>query len=366
MGIEKYFKTHILNSGGYKGGKPAPKNIEKVYKLSSNENYFGTSGQVSSGLRESIADLNIYTSQTAAPLYKALVAYHNQDFLTEDHFVAGNGGSEIIQIVNQAFLEKGLNSIISSPCFAPYKMFSEWTGGSALDVPLKTPDFTIDVDGILKSIDQNTRLIFLTSPNNPTGTYINKYELKAILNGVPDHVLVVYDEVYHHFVTAGDYSTAEPFVRDGHSIIGINSFSKAFGLAGMRIGYGYSTPSIISYLKKLIRPFLINKLSLEAGVIALSDSSFLDHSVSEVIKAREVLINGIRSIPGISTWNSEGNFILIKTPMDEFLLTDKLMESGIMVRPTSNFGAPGCIRITVGDLESTNKTLGCLATIFTE
>lgn len=363
MGIEKIFKSEILNSGGYKGGKAivTTEKDKKIHKLSSNENVYGFTPSLQQTLASRASGLNIYPPSTPELLYEALTA-HYQGQLTADQFIAGNGGSELLQLITWAFLDSNTNCIISNPCFAPYRMFSSWTGASVIDVPLIGDQYRLDVKGILSSINQQTRLIFLTSPNNPTGTYIRKQELDTLVQEVPDHVVIIYDEVYHHFVDVADYTRAIHYVNEGIPIIAINSFSKAYGLAGLRIGYGYSTPQITRYIRKLIRPFLIDDMSLNAAISVLQDQNFIQDTAAKIRAEKEKLYEGLQSL-GIKYWHSQANFVLIKTALDENILTDKMQELSVMVRPSGNFGAPGCVRITVGNEEATQATLSALATI---
>ncbi len=359
------FKKSILLSGGYKGGKSTDEinhSGRKLFKLSSNENYFGTSHLALEAIRQGVDHLNIYPSGTPQALYEELTSFYNNE-LEVNNFIATNSGSALIDLILRAFLEPGLHCIISNPCFSPYDMFSKWTGAIVTDVPLAGPGFELDVSGILESINSNTRIIFLTSPNNPTGTIIKKSRLRDLLENIPDHIVVIYDEVYYHFTESQEYTTALPFVKEGFPIIAINSFSKAHGLAGLRIGYGYSTPEIIGYLRKLLRPFLLNQLSMNAAIAALKDKEFILHTVTNIIEQRKCLISGLKKI-GLQHWPSEANFVLIKTHLDEDKLTEQMLKNGIMVRPAGNFGAPGCIRITIGDQEATDATLTALATIF--
>ena len=361
MGIERIFKPHIVNSGGYKGGPAAPNELsQKIFKLSSNENYFGTSPTVKEAIERQLNDLNIYPDGTPQRLYETL---SNSYGISDQHFIAGNSGSELIQLINHAFLDPDTQSIISNPCFAPYRMFSEWTGGKVIDIPLLQPEYRLNVAGILSSITASTRLIFLTSPNNPTGTYIRKNELEELLVNLPDHVVVVYDEVYHHFADAADYSRALPFVQKGLPLIGLNSFSKAYGMASLRLGYAYTTLEIASYLRKLIRPFLINKLGLAAAIAALHDPAFVSNSAKNIIIERERLCAGLSEL-GMPHWESQGNFVLVKVQGELSEVVNKMAEEGIMVRSANNFGAPNCIRITIGDQEATDHTLFALASIF--
>ena len=186
-------------------------------------------------------------------------------------------------------------------------MFADWQGARGVTVPLLSPNFDLDVAGILTGITDRTRLIFLTSPNNPTGTYIPKASLEALLAGLPDHVVVVLDEVYFHFADAADYTTALPYVQQGYPIIAVNSFSKTYGLAALRLGYGYASPQIASYIGQLIRPFFINALSMHAGLAALEDQEFVSQTVGLVQKERKRLYDGFETLP-LSYWKSQRKF----------------------------------------------------------
>lgn len=360
MSIEKTFKPYIVNSGGYKGGKSVQElsKGKKIYKLSSNENILGSALEND---ELSNHDLNIYPNPTPEDLYRALERFYNNE-LKASQFVAGNGGSDILQMLVMAFLDPTTNCIISNPCFGPYKMFSQWMGAEVRDVPLNTPNFSLDIDGILAAIDDHTRLLFLTSPNNPTGTYITKGELDRLIPQVPDHVVIVYDEVYYQYVTEEDYTIGLPYVQSGAHLIAVNSYSKAYGMAGLRIGYAYSSELITSYLRKVLRPFLINTVSLSAAITTLENKDFIRHTTSVITEQRNHLEAQLDKL-GIRHWKSQGNFVLIKTELDEVTLTQKMLEHQVMVRPSGNFGAPGCVRITIGDQEATETVISALATI---
>lgn len=361
MSIERIFKPHIVKSGGYKGGKSAAElsKGQKIYKLSSNENTLGSALQEDPAFKNH--KLNIYPSPTPQSLYQALAEFYNHE-LEADQFVAGNGGSDILQMLCMAFLDTDTNCIISNPCFGPYKMFSEWMGADVVDVPLLTPDYTLDISGILSAINPQTRIIFLTSPNNPTGTYITKSQLSVLVAKVPDHILLVYDEVYYQYADRGDYTIGLSFVKEGAHLLAINSFSKAYGMAGLRLGYAYTTPTIASYLRKVLRPFLINSIGLVGGIEALKNQSFIDRTKSTIIAERRYLQEELHRLK-IQHWDSQGNFILIKTELDEQVLTQSMQDHHIMVRPAGNFGAPGCVRMTIGNRESSDACLQALATI---
>lgn len=354
-GIESIFKPYLQPKKAYEGGKGIPpQEGKKIYKLSSNENPLGQSPKAIAALIEAAKKVHIYPDQTDIRLRKALVHDFNAE-LSENQFVCGNSGSEIIDMVLRAFINEGDEVIYSNPCFLPYSVFSRWYGAKQVDIPLKGPDYSLDVEGILSAISNRTKVVFLTSPNNPTGTYIPKSVLEDFLDRIPDNIIIVFDEVYRHFADAPDYVSALPYVQQGKNIIGINSFSKTYGLAGQRIGYCYTTEIIAKYIRQIHKPFLLPLTSLEAAMGALEDTNFIKETVETVLEGRKFLSEAFEHL-GITFWPTQANFFLIDPPLPEFEFTDFLMENGVMVRPVSQFGAPGKVRITIGDQES-NKAL---------
>lgn len=359
------FKEYLQVSDPYVGGKSLSEiktKKKKIYKLSSNENPIGVSPKALEAIKKHTQNLHLYPERTDKPLRAALAKFYNHQ-LDENQFVGAGSGSEIIDLIVRAFAGEGLECIISNPCFKPYIMFSEWHGAKLVDVPLLAPNFGLDIDGILNAVNDNTRLLFLTSPNNPTGTYIPKKDLKKLLKKLPKHVVVVLDEVYYHFADAKDYTTALPFVQKGHQIIGVNSFSKTYGLASMRVGYCYSTPEIATYIRQICKPFLISKLSHEAAIAALDDLEFINEVVELVQKERKFLYKELDKI-GIHYWKAQGNFILLKPDMPTADFEEKMLWEGVMVRPVGNFGAPGCVRVTVGTREANKAFIKALKKIY--
>ena len=353
-GIESIFKPYLQPKEIYKGGKNIPLSDKKIYKLSSNENPLGASPKAVKALKRAAEQVAIYPDQTDIRFREALV----QDFkgaLTADQFLTGNSGSEIIDMLLRAFIHAGDEVIFSNPCFLPYSVFSRWYGAKQVDVRLQDPDYSWDLEGVLSAITPRTRIIFLTSPNNPTGTYIPQAVFERFLEEVPNNILIVYDEVYRHFADTPDYVTALSYVKAGHNVVGLNSFSKTYGLAGLRIGYCYTTPTIANYVRLIHKPFLLPLTSIEAAIGALSDTEFIEKTVETVRIGRKFLSEEFEKL-GIKYWPSQANFFIIDPPLPEMDFTDQLMDHGIMVRPVSQFGAPGKVRITVGD-EEANKAL---------
>lgn len=351
-------KPYLLGVQGYKGGKAASTigSDRKVFKLSSNENPVGPSPKALAAIRGMSDQLHIYPDNTPERLYAALGQHYG---VSADHFVAGNSGSEMIELLMTAFIREGDQVIISNPAFLVYNMFSKWRGCSAIDIPLRAPDYSLDVEGIIAAITDRTRMIFLTSPNNPTGSHIPAAQIEQILDAVPDHVLVVLDEVYYRFATAADYTHAMPYVQQGKAIIGINSYSKTHGLAGLRLGYMYTTTELAAYIRGAVRPFLINSVGMEAAIAALDDEAWVE-TVVKLVHDQKARMYAALDKAEIQYWPTQANFILTK-PKDEQRLIQHLESHYIMVRPVTSFGAPGCVRISVGDEEATDALTHALS-----
>lgn len=356
------FKPYLFRTPEYRGGMGTDEvktKADKIYKLSSNENAVGASPKAMQAIADSLHDLHIYPDRTGDRLEDALAEFYNHE-LSAEHFVGTNSGSETIEFIARCFLSEGLECIVSNPSFMPYTMFSGWNGAKVIDIPLMLPDYKMDVDGILNAINDNTRLIFITSPNNPTGTYLPKAEIDRLMDNIPDHVVVVLDEVYYHFADAPDFTTAMPYVKAGKKIIAVNSFSKTYGLAALRIGYSYATPEIASYLRRLYRPFLINTIALNAAIAALQDTEFIAQTVALVQEERQRFYP-VFEAKGITYWKGQGNFILFRPLLEVNQFIDEMLENhGVMVRDAGSFGAPGCVRVTIGTKEANDAFLNGL------
>lgn len=343
------FKPHLKNKADYSGGKSKNEvnaNGKPLYKLSSNENALGCSPKALAAIQQYLPSIAEYPDRTDKRLRQKLAAFYGSGF-TAAHFVTTNSGLANIQQIINAFAEEGTECIYSSPAFSAYKGLIAKAGAKGVDVPLIGNDFHLDVKGILKAINDKTRLIFVTSPNNPTGTHIPKSQVDELVANLPDHLILVYDEVYYQYVDVEDYTRGIPYVLSNKNVIGINSFSKAYGLAGLRIGYAYSTPEIATYLREFGRPFMINTLSLEAAIAALDDNEFITQTVDLIHQEKAFLYQHLDEV-GVKYWKTQTNFIFIQSSIEEHIFEEKMLEAGIMVRPAGKFGAANCIRVTIG------------------
>ena len=357
------FKPHILATQPYRGGSTREETAvqNQFYKLSSNENILGPSPMAVEAIRNNLHLLHEYSFQNDERFREAL-AEHVNDSLLPEQFVTANSGMELLDLICRAFMEPGHECILSSPTFMAYHSFGTVQGAKVIDVPLKTKDFSIDAEAILDAMNENTRILFLTNPNNPTGTYIPKKLTNYLIDQLPSHVVVIYDEVYHDFVEAKDYARAIDYIKKRKNVIGMHSFSKAYGLAGIRLGYAFASKEIAAYLQRLRRPFMINTLSMEAGIAALKDKSFLSRTKELVAQEKEWLYTQF-DLFRIDYGRSEANFILFQSPIYATYLAEELLHRGVMVRTGDVFKAPDCIRVTVGTHDANLAFINALESV---
>ena len=303
------FKSYLQAKAAYKGGKSKPVG-KKIYKLSSNENMLGASPKAVAAVQAQLNNLSEYPDHNDLRFRLALEQFYG-GLLRANQFITTNSGVANIELIVRGFLEEGTECIFSNPAFGPYRGFPKKVGATSIDIPLTGDNFQLDVNGILNAINEKTRLVFVTNPNNPTGTHLPKTQIDALVNNLPDHVVLLYDEVYYQYVQARDYVRALPYVLAGKNVIGINSFSKAYGLAGLRVGYSYSTPRIAEYLQQIRIPFMINSLSMTAAMAALTDTEFIKQTVQLIHQEKPYLYAAFEKM-GIKYWKTQANFILVQ------------------------------------------------------
>lgn len=349
------FKEHIQKATRFQLRKPTPNktNWDTFYKLSSNENLLGTSPLAAEALKKAIEGVYEYDFYDDYQFQDVLADFYQQE-LKSGQFITANSGVEVLEIICRGLVNIGSECIVSSPTFSPYKNMIELEGGVVVDVPLKEASYDLDVEGILAAVTDRTALVFITNPNNPTGTYVNKERFEYLLDRLPEQVIVVYDEVYFHFVDADDFPYAKDYVKAGRQLIGLHTFSKIYGLAGLRVGYAFTTPEIGEYLNKIFRPFRISTLATIAAYEALKDVAHVKASQEMVWEGKKYLYDRFEEA-GVPYWKSQGNFVMFRSPIPSLELTRLMLDEGVMVRPGDNFGAPGCIRLTVGTRKANER-----------
>lgn len=320
--------------------------LSSVVKLASNENPFGCSAKVNQALKEAISDLSLYPDGNATVLRNRLAEKLG---LQADQFIFGAGSNEIITFIAQIFLNPGDESIYATPSFSWYDTAVRSTGANPVTIPLK--DYTHNLEAMKTAITEKTKIIWICNPNNPTGTMITADEQDAFLQAVPSNVVVVLDEAYYEFAQGDAYPESIPLLEKYPNLIILRTFSKVYGLASLRVGYGVASPEIISYLNRVRPPFNVNTLAQVAAVAALEDQQFVQKTLTENEKGLEYLYSAFEQL-NLYYVKSHANFVWVKTPLASGEMFQKLMHKGVIVRPFME----NWLRITVGT-EEQNKTL---------
>jgi histidinol-phosphate aminotransferase len=333
----------------------------KIYKLSSNESPLEPSPQVLTAIQETAVSLNEYPARDDGRLRAALADFHGRG-LTEQHFAATVGGVELIDLLARIFLMPGDEAIVCPPTFGWYVSTIQRQGAIPVSVPLDAYRFNHDVGAILAAVTERTRLVYICNPHNPTGAMLTAGEMARLVHELPPHVVIIADEVYHHFVQRADYPDSLAHALNGSSVIIIHSFSKAYGLAGLRLGYAIARPDLIQQIVARKRPFHHSSLILAAGIAALQDQEHLYQTVAIVNEGKQYWYQQLAALD-VAYWPSEANFVLIRPSGDVEQVYNQLLERGIMTRPTSKSGLPGYLRVTVGLPEANQAFIAALADI---
>lgn len=338
----------ILNQlSPYKPGKQTEEikeeyNLSKVIKLASNENPYGYSKQVKEFLTSKIHELNIYPDGYAAELRGAIA---NKLQVEEEQLVFGSGSDEIIQIICRAFLYPGVNTIMTTPTFTQYKHHSLIEGAEIKEIPAKNGHH--DLSAMLEAIDDQTKVIWICSPDNPTGTVITEDDFVQFMDTCPDDILVVLDEAYYEYIEKHSRINTLDYLTAYQNLILLRTFSKAYGLAGLRIGYAITSELIASKLNIVRGPFNTTSISQKAALIALQDEAFICQTVdnNRIMKQSfEQFLDGL----GWFYYPSQTNFLLINTPISGLKAFDYLIKNGFIIRPGELLGYPNTIRVTIG------------------
>lgn len=319
--------------------------ITPVYGLAYNESPLGPSPTVVAAIQKAAVGIGDYPTMGDEALREALAATWGRG-MTAGHFFSGCSGYEALELTARAFLQPGDEVLVAPPTFGAYTRIAEAQGAQVRPVPLIQPAFVPDVDALLRSVTRHTRLIILCNPNNPTGTILPVEEMDRLVRQLPDHVLLVADEVYHHFVTAADYPDSLKYVLEGRPLILIQSFSKAYGLAGLRLGYAIAPPEIANYVGGFHRAFHQNRLALAAGLAALEDQAHVQRNVQLVLEGRQWLYDQLARL-GLSYIPSQTNFVVVHLPRDPQEVVNELLAFGVMVQPLKGEGLDGCLRVSV-------------------
>lgn len=318
--------------------------IKDSIKIASNENPQGSSPLALKAILNFLTSsksnnlLNRYPDGSGFYLKKALSKFLN---VKEEEIILGNGSNELIDIAVRTFMQSGDDAIMAEPSFIVYPISVQSVGGNKIIIPLK--NYTHDLEAMADAISNKTKIIFIANPNNPTGTINKKMEFDRFMERVPENILVIIDEAYYEYVTDPDYADSMKHLRNGRNILILRTFSKIYGLAGLRIGYGISKPEILIEMNKLRPPFNTNTIAQIAAKHALEDTDFLKSTIEINEMGKKYLYKELKEM-NIDFVPTQANFIYINLKLDSKIIYNKLLLKGIIVRPVG----PREIRVTIG------------------
>ncbi|WP_050463906.1 histidinol-phosphate transaminase [Herbaspirillum autotrophicum] len=351
----------------YQAGKPIAEvarefGLEEssIVKLASNENPLGMPESAQRALQQAVADLGRYPDANGFDLKAAISARYG---VPQDWITLGNGSNDILELAAHAFVQPGQSVMYAQYGFLVYPLATQAVGARAIEVPAK--DFGHDLPAMLAAIADDTRLIFIANPNNPTGTFVPAAELEAFLRAVPSHVVVVLDEAYNEYLNAELQYESVEWVRAFPNLLVSRTMSKAYGLAGLRVGFAIAQPGVTDLLNRIRQPFNVNSLAQAAAIAALNDKAFLQKSADLNARGYAQLTQAFDAL-GLEYVPSFGNFVLVKVGADDGAgarVNLALLKRGIIVRPVANYKLPQWLRISIGLPEENVAFLDALKTV---
>lgn len=357
----------ILELAAYEPGKPLEEvarelgmdDYRDIYKLASNENMLGPSPKAVEAMQSAAGEMNIYPDGGAFEMRRALAEKLE---VGEDQVMLGNGSNELIVFLSHVFLNPGDNIVMSDKAFIIYKMAAAMYQADAIVVPMD--GYTHDLDAMVDAITPKTKLLYVSNPNNPTGTMVDESALDRMMERVPNDLVVVFDEAYIELLPPEKQPDTLKYIRDGRNVYLLRTFSKSYGLAGLRIGYALSSEEGIDVLHHVRQPFNVNAMAQKAAVAALADEQHLDATRRLVRAGLEQIEEGLNEL-GVDFIESCVNFILVRTGRARETF-EELQKRKVIVRPMDGYGMPDMIRVTVGTEEHNRCFLEGLRAVVNE
>ena len=352
---------YVRRISPYVGGKPIEEvarelglDAASIVKLASNENPRGPSPKALAAIAQAASEITRYPDGNAYVLKQALAGRLG---VAPEQIVLGNGSNDVLELVTQAFLRPGDEAVYAEHAFAVYPLATQARGATGVVVPAR--DYGHDLTGMLAAITPRTRVLFVANPNNPTGTWIAPEVLERFVAAVPADVVVVLDEAYNEYLEPSQQAHATRWIARHANLVVSRSFSKAYGLAALRIGYGVMDAAVADLVNRVRQPFNVNALAQAAALAALADAEYVDESRRLNRAGLAQLAEGFARL-GVQALPSHGNFVLVKVG-DATRVYGALLRQGVIVRPVANYGLPEWLRITVGLPQENERFLGALA-----
>jgi histidinol-phosphate aminotransferase len=351
-------KPGILDITPYVGGRAAVAGVKDVIKLSSNETPLGPSAKTVEALAKASHDLHIYPEGSARILREAIGEVHGLD--PARIVASGEGSDALLTMLANAYLRPGDEVLFSEHDFIVYKIAT--LANSAKPVEIPDPDLRFDVDAALKRVTDKTRILFIANPNNPTGSYISHEEMRRLHAGLPEHALLVIDAAYSEYVRKNDYEAGIEMVSNYPNVVMTRTFSKIYGLAGMRIGWTYAPASVCDVLNRIRGPFNVSMMQQHIGAAAVRDRAHVERSIAHNEQWKTYLTDEIRKL-GLTVNESVANFVLIQFPKSGKTAREAdafLSARGLILRAVANYGLPDALRLTIGTAEANQRVVEAL------
>jgi histidinol-phosphate aminotransferase len=354
--------SYVRSIAPYQPGKPISElaremGLEEraIVKLASNENPRGIGPRTRAAIDAALADIARYPDGNGFELKQALARRYGVDMAA---IVLGNGSNDVLELVALAFLGPGRAAVYSQHCFAVYPLATQARGARSIVVPAK--NYAHDLETMARAIDDETYVIWVANPNNPTGTFAKSEAVEAFLKRVPERVLVVLDEAYNEYLTPELRSDTPRLIKRHPNLVVTRTFSKAYGLAGLRVGYALAHPSVADVMNRVRQPFNVNSIALAAATAALDDMEFVARSYAENLRGLRRLEEGVHAL-GLDYIPSHANFVTVRVGKGAEVYK-RLLRRGVIVRPIGGgYGLPEHLRVTVGTAEENERFLAALA-----
>jgi len=349
--MESLVNPHVLQITPYKPGKPVEDiqrefNLKKIVKLASNENTLPIPENVREAIRDEMSQVHFYPDSDNYFLRQRIAEYNGAG---ADNVIVGAGSVEIIHMLIRTFLKPGEKVLTSEKTFSLYKSATTEIAGaeSFVEAPM-TPELCFDLQAIAAGIDRNTKIIFITNPNNPTGTFLHAQAIREFIDRVDGEKIIVLDNAYQEYVDEqGDYVTGMDEIGHGKNVVVLRTFSKVYGLAGLRVGYALAKPEIIALLNRTKPPFNVTRFGQRAALASLENEDYKNKSVRLNRENKSKLFARLQGL-GLRVIPSQANFLLFFPPVDIMNLNQRLLRQGVIIRPMGGFGIPDAMRVTVG------------------
>lgn len=352
-------RAEIFTIKPYIPGKPIDEvkrelGLDDIIKLASNENPLGPSPLAVQAIRQMVDQLHLYPDSNCYYLKEKIASINN---IQSTGVLIGNGSDELLKLIAESFLNKDDEIIYGQPSFSEYEFTARIMGAACTPVPLK--DFTYDLDAMLAAITPKTKLLYICNPNNPTGTTVNGSQIAEFMQKVPDNVLVIFDEAYHEYAEDDEFTSGLKYVQEGRNVIVLRTFSKIYGLAALRIGYGLTTPELADAIERVREPFNVNSVAQVGALAALEDSPHVNGSRQLNSEGKAYLYDQFEKL-GLKYVPTEANFIFVNVNKNCQEVFKALLKVGVIVRTGDIFGYPEFIRVTVGTPEQNERFIKSL------